>query len=108
MLCVFYALVFVAEDCSHTAGGLWGVLAGQRLMWGMSIVPFIKHGVFDPQVIAVMSEAFDAACKELHDTGQPEIVREVIAKRIIAEALKGQRSVRRLRDAALAGIKGRE
>jgi hypothetical protein len=55
-----------------------------------------------------LGQAFDAACKELHDTGQPEIVREVLAKRIIAEALRGQRSVRRLRDAALAGIRGRE
>src|SRR5215831_4113254 len=106
MLCVFYALVFVAEDCSHTARGLWGVLAGQRLMWGMSIVPFIKHGVFDPQVIAVMSEAFDAACKELHDTGQPEIVREVIAKRIIELATMGELNPVSLREAALVGLAG--
>jgi hypothetical protein len=36
-----------------------------------------------------MSEAFDAACEELHDTGQPEIVLEVIAERIITVAKTG-------------------
>jgi len=33
-----------------------------------------------------MSEAFDAACKELDDTGQPKVVLEVMAERIIAAA----------------------
>jgi len=33
-----------------------------------------------------MGEAFDAACEELHDKGQPIIVYEVIAKRIIDAA----------------------
>ena len=36
-----------------------------------------------------MGEAFDSACKELHDQGQPTIVYEVIAKRIIEADLKG-------------------
>jgi hypothetical protein len=69
-----------------------------------SIHPFLPRGVFDDRATRILGEAFDAACKELHDTGQPEIVREVLAKRIIAEALKGQRSVRRLKEAALAGL----
>ena len=64
-----------------------------------SISPFLPRGVFDDRATQILGQAFDAACKELHDTGQPEIVREVLAKRI---------SVRRLRDAALAGIRGRE
>jgi hypothetical protein len=69
-----------------------------------SIHPFLPRGVFGDSATRILGEAFDAACKELHDTGQPEIVREVLAKRIIAEALKGQRSVRRLKEAALAGL----
>ena len=36
-----------------------------------------------------MGEAFDAACKGLRDTGQPIVVQEVIAKRIIKAAMKG-------------------
>ena len=71
-----------------------------------SIHPFLPWGVFDDRATQILGQAFDAACKELHDTGQPEIVREVLAKRIIAEALKGQRSVSRLGEAALAGLRG--
>jgi hypothetical protein len=48
-----------------------------------------------------MSEAFEAACKELGDTGQPEIGRETLAIRIIAAARFGERDPVRLREAAL-------
>lgn len=37
-----------------------------------------------------MSEAFEADLKELHDTGQRNVVREVIAGRIIAAAKLGE------------------
>jgi len=53
-------------------------------------------------VIAAMSEAFEAACKELDDAGQPRVAREVIAGRIIAAARLGERDPVRLRAAALA------
>ena len=62
---------------------------------------FIQPGAFDPEAIAAMNEAFDAACKELGDTGQPEAAREVIAGRIIAAARLGERDPVRLREAAL-------
>ncbi len=70
-----------------------------------SIIPFIPRNVFDDAATRLMGEAFDAACKELHDTGQPELVHEVMAKRIIAAAQKGERSVARLRDITVAGLK---
>jgi hypothetical protein len=53
-----------------------------------------------------MGEAFDAACEEVGDPGQPPVVREVMAKRIIDAARAGERDVTRLRDAALSGLKG--
>lgn len=70
-----------------------------------SILRFVPRGVFDDVTTRVMGEAFDAACKELHDTGQPEIVHEVLAKRIIKAAQRGERDVARLRDAALAALR---
>jgi hypothetical protein len=70
-----------------------------------SILPFIPQNIFDDAATRIMGKAFDAACKELHDTGQPELVHEVMAKRIIAAARKGERSVARLRDIALAGLR---
>jgi hypothetical protein len=60
---------------------------------------------FEPEVIGMMSEAFEAACKALHDAGEPQIVREAIARRIIAAASIGERDPVRLRTAALVGAK---
>jgi hypothetical protein len=58
----------------------------------MSIRPFLKPGMsFDAQALAAMDEAFDAAFKALDDMGQPRLVREVIAERIIEAAIRGER-----------------
>ncbi len=70
----------------------------------MSIHSFVKPGAFEPEAVTVMSQAFDAACKELSDTGQPQIVLEVIAERIIAAASIGERDPVRSREAALRGF----
>jgi hypothetical protein len=69
----------------------------------MSIRPFLKPGMsFDSQALAAMDEAFEAACKALDDTGQPYIVREIIAERIIEAARRlGERDPARLVNAAL-------
>jgi hypothetical protein len=69
--------------------------------WRVATMPMRSFGAFGPEAIAAMSEAFDAACKELGDTGQPEVAREVIAGRIIAAARFGERDPVRLREAAL-------
>jgi len=83
--------------------GPWGWRRGAqvRKVMAMPIGPFMVPGAFEPEAIATMSEAFEAACEVLHEAGQPE-VREVIAKRIIAAATAGERDPVRLRVAALA------
>ena len=68
----------------------------------MPIRPFIRSGAFEPEVVAAMSEAFEAACNELNEAGQPKVAPEVIAGRIIAAAKLGERDPVRLRAAALA------
>jgi hypothetical protein len=70
----------------------------------LSVLRFIPMGVFDGATIRTIGKAFDAACKELRDGGQPSVVHEVMIKRIIAAARKGERNVIRLRDAALTGL----
>jgi len=65
----------------------------------MPIRPFMQPGAFEPEAIVAMSEAFEAVLKELQDTG--DVMREVIARRIIAEATLGERDPVRLREAAL-------
>jgi hypothetical protein len=67
----------------------------------MPIRPFIRSGAFEPEVVAVMSEAFEAACTELNEAGQPKVAREVVAGRIIAAARLGERDPARLLKAAL-------
>jgi hypothetical protein len=71
-----------------------------------SILPFIRKGgtVFDDRVTQILGVAFDGACKELHDKGQPTIVYEVIAKRIIDAARKGERDPVQLRNIGLAAL----
>jgi hypothetical protein len=67
----------------------------------MPIRTFIQSGAFDPEAIAAMTEAFDAACEMLGDIQEPEVRREVIAGRIIAAARLGERDPSRLLEAAL-------
>jgi len=72
------------------------------------ILRFIEEAdlaaVFDDHATGVMGEAFDAACKDLRDTGQPDLVYEVIAKRIIEAAKSGERDPEKLRDWALTAF----
>jgi hypothetical protein len=63
-----------------------------------------KDAPFEPEVIAVLNEAFDKACKALHDTGQPDIIKEILASRIIAAARKGGRDPAKLCEDALASF----
>jgi hypothetical protein len=70
-----------------------------------SILPFVRNKTnFDDEATRLMGQAFDAVCKELNDTGQPALVQEVIAKRIIKAAMKGERDPVRLRAAGLAAL----
>jgi hypothetical protein len=67
----------------------------------MSIRSFVTPGEFDSEALAAIVEAFDSACEALDDTGQPKIVLEVIAQRIIEAARRGERDPARLVKAAL-------
>jgi hypothetical protein len=62
----------------------------------MSVCTLIQPGAVGPEVIA-------AAVRELGCVAQPEVMREIIAGRIIAAARFSERDPARLRTAALAG-----
>jgi hypothetical protein len=64
-------------------------------------MPTRSHGAFGPEAIAKMSEVLDDAFEKLEDTGEPDVVRERIAMRIIAAARFGERDPARLLEAAL-------
>lgn len=61
-----------------------------------TVLPFFVDTGFDPEAITIMADAYDRAWKALHDRGQPEVVREVIARRIIKAAKEGERDPDRL------------
>lgn len=65
---------------------------------------FPQQRAFGPEATAAMGEAFDAACEELRFASQPEVIRELIARVIIAAANRGELDPIRLRKAALAGF----
>ena len=67
-----------------------------------SIADFVGSVTYDPEAVQAMSLAYDAVLKELHDRGQPEMVREIIAKRIIELAAIGEREPQRLCDTVLS------
>jgi hypothetical protein len=70
-----------------------------------TVLPFVRNiSDFDDEATRLMGEAFDAACKGLRDTGQPALVREIIARCIIRAATKGERDPARLRAAGLAAL----
>jgi hypothetical protein len=70
-----------------------------------SILPFIRaRADFDEETTRLMGEAFDAARASVRDGGQPAIVYEIIAKRFIEAAKKGERDPARLRNAGLAAL----
>lgn len=77
------------------------IIAGHALLHAAKLRSLVTPGVFDLEALAAIDEAFDAACKTLDDTGQPKIVREVIAQRIIEAAGRGERDPVRLVKAAL-------
>jgi hypothetical protein len=56
-----------------------------------TIIPFLNGAAFDPGQVEAMGVAFDKAARALHDKGQPALVREIIAKRIIEIAKTGAR-----------------
>jgi hypothetical protein len=68
----------------------------------MPIRSLLQPGAFEPEAITAMSEAYESALKELHDTGHSNVVPEAIATRIIAAARLGERNPARLLAAALA------
>lgn len=65
--------------------------------------PSLERGVFEPEATAAMGQAFDAACNGLHDAGKDELY-ELIAKRIVAAASRGELDPVRLRAAGLGWI----
>ena len=55
----------------------------------------------DPEATQILSKAYDIACRSLHRKGQPPVVQELLARKIIEAAQHGERDPDRLAGIAL-------
>ena len=69
-----------------------------------TILDLFQEAALDPETVKTLCDAYEKACKSLHDTGQPQIVNEIIAERIIALAKQGERDPDRLCAGALSAL----
>jgi hypothetical protein len=77
-----------------------------------TIQDLFRATAFDPETVKTLCDAYDKtlcdaydkARKSPHDTGQPPIVNEIIAQRIIALAQQGERDPDRLCAGALSAL----
>ena len=69
------------------------------------ILPFLPpYTTFDAEAVGKLSTAYELALAALHDAGQPESVREIIARRIIELAKKGELDSRRLANTVINSL----
>jgi hypothetical protein len=70
----------------------------------MSITPFLRYEVFDPEEINIMAAAFQDACTALGLAGHTDAATEIIASRIIELARRGGRTRTVLYQEAIKGL----
>jgi hypothetical protein len=63
----------------------------------MTIVPFLRDNVFGPQDIQAMSTALEDVCNILNLADQARGERELVARKIVVFAHRGQRDAALLR-----------
>jgi hypothetical protein len=85
-------------------GPVLGVAPASQSLGLAWIRNFGPTDAFSPEAIKVLSRAYDMAIESLHDVGQPEVVREGIATRIIEAARRGHDDPAALCAAALSAF----
>jgi hypothetical protein len=70
----------------------------------MSLTPYLKGGVFQPQQIEAMTTAFEAVCRTLQLVDRDDPLTEIVARRVIDVARTGERDPDRLRELVLMNL----
>jgi len=63
-----------------------------------------REAAFDPEEVQILCDAYEKARRSLHDTGQPDLVTEIIAQKIISLARTGERDPEKLCEGALVAL----
>src|SRR6187399_1472997 len=69
-----------------------------------SVVPFYRDSGFDADATRNLGTAYEIACRSLHPKGQPPVFQELVAKKIIELAQRGERDPDRLAAIALTDL----
>jgi hypothetical protein len=68
------------------------------------VVQLFREAAFDPAEVEALCLAYEKARLSLHDRGQPAIVQEIIAGRIISAAKRGVLDPDKLCEMALTAL----
>jgi hypothetical protein len=68
------------------------------------IVPIFRNGSFDDAMTRNLGRAYEIACRSLHAKGQPPVIQETLARKIIEAAQHGERDPDRLAGIALSSL----
>jgi hypothetical protein len=71
----------------------------------MPINRMIDSAAFDPTAITALTSAYEEACAALHLIDRTDPLAEVVAKKIIEHAQRGERDPNRLREVVLKELK---
>lgn len=66
--------------------------------------PRFTEASSDPRLVDVMNKAYAKACRMLHDRGQPAVVQEIIAGRIVEIVKTGERDPNRVCQRVLVDV----
>lgn len=67
-----------------------------------TVIPVFRDSGFDDEATQILGRAYDIACRSLHPKGQPPVVQETLAKKIVEAAQYGERDPDRLAAIALS------
>ena len=70
----------------------------------LDVTNLFRGTAFEPEVVKALCDAYDRALRSLYDSGQPDLVNEIIAKRIISLAQQGERDPGKLCSGALSAL----
>jgi len=70
----------------------------------MPIYRMLDDGAFDPVAVQALTRAFEEACAALRLNDRADPLTEIVAKKIIEHARRGERDPIRLRDIVLSEL----
>jgi hypothetical protein len=70
----------------------------------MPINQMLDNAAFDPAAVTALTSAYEAACASLRLIDRTDPLAEIVAKKIIEHARRGERDPNRLREAVLRDL----